>query len=44
MQWSSVPLYQVCIYCLLGDFHESTDTLVQNLFLVFWFLPLFHWH
>jgi len=22
----------------------STDTLVQNVLLVLWFLPLFHWH
>jgi len=32
--------------CVLGDFHTSTDTLLQNFLLpvVFWFQPLFHWH
>jgi len=30
------------LYGVLGDFHLSTDSLVQNLLLVFWFLPLFH--
>jgi len=33
-----------CLYHVLGDFHWSTETLVQNLLLVFWLLPLFHWH
>jgi len=28
------------LYCVLGDCHTSTVTLVR----VFWFLPLFHWH
>jgi len=32
-----------CLYCVLGDFHMSTDTLVQNVLLVFLFLPLLHW-
>jgi len=32
------------LYCVLGDFHMSTDTLVQNVLLVFWFLPFFPWH
>jgi len=31
-------------YRVLGDFHVFTDTLVQNLSFVFWFLPLIHWH
>jgi len=29
---------------VLGDFLVSTDTLVQNVFLVFWSLPFFHWN
>jgi len=32
------------LYCVLGDFHMSTDTLLQNFLLVFLFLLLFHWH
>jgi len=32
------------LYRVLGDFHMSTDFLAQNFLLVFWFLPLFHWH
>jgi len=32
------------LYRVLGDFLVSTDTLVQNVLLVFWFLPSFHWH
>jgi len=31
------------LYCVLGDFHISTDNLVQNVSLVFWFLHLFYW-
>jgi len=29
------------LYCMLEDFHMSTDTLVENVLLVFRFLPLF---
>jgi len=32
------------LHWVLGKFHMSTDTVVQNVLLVFWFLPLFHWH
>jgi len=32
MQWSLTPIYLVLA---LEDFHKSTDTSVQNLFLVF---------
>jgi len=32
------------LYRMLGEFHVSTDTLVQNVLLVFWCLPLIHWH
>jgi len=28
------------LYCVFGDFHVSTDTLMQNFLLVFWFLLL----
>ena len=28
---------------VLGDFHMSTNTSVQNILQVFWFLPFFHW-
>jgi len=30
------------LFCVLGDFYMSTDTWLQNILLVFWFLPL-HW-
>jgi len=33
------------LFYVLADFPVSIDTLVQNGFPVFWFLPLlFHWH
>jgi len=32
------------LYRMLGDLHMFTDFLAQNFSLVFWFLPLFHWH
>jgi len=32
------------LYCVLGDFRMSTDTLVQSFLLVFRFLPLFRCH
>jgi len=32
------------LYLVLGDFHISSDTLVQYVLLVFWFLLLFHRH
>jgi len=32
------------LYCVLGDDHTSTNTLVQNFLLLFLFLRLFHWH
>jgi len=31
------------LYCLVGGFHMSTNTLVKNVSPVFLFLPLFHW-
>jgi len=36
MQWSLAPVYHL-LYPLV-DFHVSTDTSVQNWFLVFWSL------
>jgi len=30
------------LYCMLGDFHMFTDTLVKNVLLIFLFPPLFH--
>jgi len=36
----SATLSRLCR--VVGDFHMSTDTLVQNVLLVFLFLPLFH--
>jgi len=30
------------LYCVQGDFQMSTDTLVQNILLGFWFLSLLH--
>jgi len=32
------------LYRVLGDFHMSSDFLGQTFYLVFWFLPLFHWN
>jgi len=32
------------LYCVRGGFNMFTDNLVQNYLLVFFFLPLFHWH
>jgi len=32
------------LYCVLGDFHVSIDTLVQNFSRAFWFVSLFYWH
>jgi len=36
-----------CLYYVLGDFYMSTNTLLQNVLLVFWFAPLIlakHWN
>jgi len=44
MQWFSIPLNHVCA-SVAGDFHVSTDTLVQNVVLIFWFQTLLvRWH
>jgi len=37
MQWPLVPVYDAV---RTVDFHVSTDILVQNWFLTFWFLPM----
>jgi len=31
------------LYRVLGDFRVSIDTLMQNISLLCWYLPLFHW-
>jgi len=44
LRWSSVPIYHICTACWEISICPLTSWCKTCTVLIFWFLPLFHWH